>query len=456
MDRRIKSIKAIVVSASSLTLLFCNPLFSKCATQDFQWHLIPASSSANLRTVTGKMPLSKLQVVNGTGVNLRTYWLDSTGKRRYQFEVLPNQSFTDSCYASYYFLITDDQDRAITGIQIGATPQSLTITPSAMTFGQLKPEKPQVGKKFEWRALPAAQSTNVRSARISDTKIKCHLENRTAGALHAFWMNYDGEKHPEFVLAQGQQHDFNCYPDHIWAFTDDSGRPLGSVLTGQDPGSFSVSNNGIQFGRATSASSSGSSSRIDYGPEPRTYFFAQNNDPRWNKDAPDNDANCAPTCLAMACRRFNRYPQGMNQNTSPQQLILAMRAFMTGELNQQMGTTPIQVANGAKLLGMKTEYLATAEQVKAAIDKGAVASIGGCAWCRRSYGPRFGKIGGGAGQKYPYYMNGHAVLVAAWQGGYFIVCDPLYFDGPINVSMSELEAFLSFHPSTVKGVAISI
>ncbi|GEM_PF-3363421 len=184
-------------------------------------------------------------------------------------------------------------------------------------------------------------------------------------------------------------------------------------------------------------------------PEPRSYFLAQNNDPRWNRDAPANDGNCGPTCLAMACKRFGLYPPRMDANTPPQELILGCRLLMTGALNQNLGTNAFQWNAAAKILGFKSSFVGSFDDVDRAINRGAVVAVGGCPWVDRSYGPRY------AGSHHPVFHNGHCILVVGKQGGYFVVADPLYFDGPINVAQVELQSFLSFHRSQVLGIAVT-
>lgn len=221
-----------------------------------------------------------------------------------------------------------------------------------------------------------------------------------------------------------------------------------------------------------------SAAATESAPEPRMYFLAQNNDPRWNRDAPINDANCAPTCLAMACKRFNRYPRVFTQRTmvkkdaevisasiihsdSPQALILAVRRLMTGTQDQSKGTTQLQVASAANQLGFKTEFIRSVSDIVGALDKGSVVTAGGCPWVPGSYGPRYGGTLGDSttssgSRKYPRFHNGHSILVVGHQSENFTVCDPLYFDGPISVSSKELDAFLKYSNDSVKGAAISL
>jgi tetratricopeptide (TPR) repeat protein len=188
---------------------------------------------------------------------------------------------------------------------------------------------------------------------------------------------------------------------------------------------------------------------VGSGPDPRSYFLAQNNDPRWNRDAPGNDANCGPTCLAMVWKRYNVYPPTLNSDTQAQKLILVSRLLVTGQENQALGTIPAQWDQAMRRVGYKTAYISSLSDIDKALDAGALVAVGGCPWVEHSYGPRYHGTG-----KYPEFHNGHCILVVGKQSGYYIINDPLYFDGPINVGSGELDAFLAWRKAYGIGIAM--
>jgi hypothetical protein len=180
-------------------------------------------------------------------------------------------------------------------------------------------------------------------------------------------------------------------------------------------------------------------------PTANAYFFTQINDPKWNRNAAQQTLNCGPTCLAMTFKRFEKYPSHF-LSKDPQYLIEATRIMMTGS-EEDTGTNCAQVVTGATKGGLKAERLDGIEAVDEALASGQMVISSGNPFVSGSYGHRVG---------FQPFNNGHFILVTGKSGGYYVVNDPYYVQGPINLSSGELSAFMSFWIGKFTGNAVAV
>ncbi len=170
-------------------------------------------------------------------------------------------------------------------------------------------------------------------------------------------------------------------------------------------------------------------SRLD----PRTFFFTQLYDPKYNHNAPKYTKQCGPTCLAMVFKRFGKLPPGA-KSFAPQELIKATRLLMTGK-SQDRGTYPKEVKAAAEKMDFHGEYLDGVKDVARALDTGSMVVMAGCPF-PNSYGYRVG---------YTPFRNGHFVLLVCRKAGQFICNDPAYSNGPIALSSGEVKEYTTYH-----------
>lgn len=189
---------------------------------------------------------------------------------------------------------------------------------------------------------------------------------------------------------------------------------------------------------ANSHSSSFDSRRLD----PRTFFFTQVYDPKYNYKAQQYTKQCGPTCLAMVFKRFGKLPPGA-KSFAPQELINASRLLMTGS-SFDRGTLPKEVKTAAEKLDFHGEYLADVNAVANALDTGSMVIMAGCPF-PYSYGHRVG---------YRPFRNGHFVLLVCRKAGQFICNDPAYKNGPIALSSGEVNNYTMYRKSTHNYLAL--
>lgn len=176
-----------------------------------------------------------------------------------------------------------------------------------------------------------------------------------------------------------------------------------------------------------------------------SYFFTQVNDPKWNRNASEHNLNCGPACLAMVFKRYGIFPPGVS-GSDPQGLIQATRVLINGSTEDcEIKGREITVA--ARKVGMKTKYIDTLEEIDAACAAGHLVICLGNPFQPRSYGNRIGISS---------FEQGHFILVTGKAGGFYVVNDPYYLQGPLNLSTGELDGFLNFYRGKHTGNCIEL
>lgn len=162
-----------------------------------------------------------------------------------------------------------------------------------------------------------------------------------------------------------------------------------------------------------------------------TYFITQYYHKRWNPTQRKvNNANCGPTSLAMAVRAFSHVPAGV-EAADPATLIRHVRKLMTGTVDEGTWTYPVQVADGARKLGLKAKVVFGLGRIKEAM-----ATPGRMVVINVNPTPAYAdKL------VYPY-NGGHFALLTGIDGDRAYLSDPLA-PGPIVISLAQLEKALT-------------
>ena len=162
------------------------------------------------------------------------------------------------------------------------------------------------------------------------------------------------------------------------------------------------------------------------------YFITQYHHKKFNPEQKrGNNANCGPTSLAMALRAFGKEPAGLVGSARSYELIRQVRYAMTGEINEQHWTYPIQVRDGARKLGMNSEIVFGLTRIKEAMRQpGRVVIV------NVNPSPAY------AEQLVTPYNGGHFALLTRIEGDRAYLSDPLAA-GPVEISLRQLEIALT-------------
>lgn len=162
-----------------------------------------------------------------------------------------------------------------------------------------------------------------------------------------------------------------------------------------------------------------------------TYFITQYYHKKWNPtQRKANNANCGPTSLAMACRAYGRVPADL-AGEDPAALIRHVRKVMTGAVDEGSWTYPVQVADGARKLGLKAKVVFGFARIKEAM-----AVPGRMMVINVNPSPAYAEQ-----LVYPY-DGGHFALLTGIEGDRAYISDPLG-KGPIVISLAQLEKALT-------------
>jgi hypothetical protein len=144
-----------------------------------------------------------------------------------------------------------------------------------------------------------------------------------------------------------------------------------------------------------------------------------------------SNANCGPTSLAMALRAFGKEPAGLGSRSKANELVLAVRKAMTGTTNENTWTYPVQVMEGARRFGLKSEVVFSLSAIQAAMAKPGRLMV-----VNVNPTPAY------ADQLVDPYDGGHFALLTAIRGNKCYLSDPLA-NGPIVISLHQLEVALT-------------
>lgn len=162
------------------------------------------------------------------------------------------------------------------------------------------------------------------------------------------------------------------------------------------------------------------------------YFITQYYHKRYNpQQKRGNNANCGPTSLAMALRAFGKAPGSLSSAEASYELIRTVRKAMTGRIDEQNWTYPIQVRDGARKLGLNSEIVFTVDRIRQAM-----ATPGRLCVVNVNPTPAYAdKLA------FPY-NGGHFALVTRIEGDRVHLSDPLA-QRPIVISLKQLETALT-------------
>lgn len=160
------------------------------------------------------------------------------------------------------------------------------------------------------------------------------------------------------------------------------------------------------------------------------YFITQYYHKRWNPTQKQaNNANCGPTSLAMACMAFGHVP-GKLKDEDPAALIRYVRQAMTGQVDEGAWTYPVQVADGARRLGLNSKVVFGFAKIKEVMSQ-----PGRMVVVNVNPSPAYAdKL------VYPY-NGGHFALLTAIEGDKAYLSDPLGRE-PLVLSLIQLERAL--------------
>jgi hypothetical protein len=163
-----------------------------------------------------------------------------------------------------------------------------------------------------------------------------------------------------------------------------------------------------------------------------SYFITQYYHKRYNPaQKQTNNANCGPTSLAMALRAFGAEPRGFEDAGKSYELIKTVRQAMTGRADEGTWTYPVQVRDGARKFGLKSQIVFGLDAIK-----DAMAQPGRLMVININPSPAY------ANQLAIPYNGGHFALLTRIAGDKAYVNDPLGA-GPIVISLKQLETALT-------------
>lgn len=196
--------------------------------------------------------------------------------------------------------------------------------------------------------------------------------------------------------------------------------------------------------------------------DPEAIHMTQVADPVYNPGGDPSNADCGPTSLAMGLAALGLDPPG-DDGSSVQNRIDRTREAMYGGVDgsrdgvnadgsrndgEHSGWTDFAgIRRGAERSGADTYDVHNSNEVAQAVSQGHPVVLAGNPNMPGSYGERAG-IG---------YDGGHFITVSGYdpETDTFTINDPLSHDGPIQVSRSELDAYMSADNATgVEGVAL--
>lgn len=162
------------------------------------------------------------------------------------------------------------------------------------------------------------------------------------------------------------------------------------------------------------------------------YFITQYQHRRYNPaQQKGNNANCGPTSLAMAVRAFGKEPAGMVGASKAYELIRHVRYMMTGEVNEQHWTYPVQVRDGARKLGLKSDLVFGVQRIAEVMRQpGRVVVV------NVNPSPAY------AEQLVTPYAGGHFALLTRIEGDRAYLSDPLA-PQPVVITLKQLEIALT-------------
>ena len=163
-----------------------------------------------------------------------------------------------------------------------------------------------------------------------------------------------------------------------------------------------------------------------------TYFITQYYHKRYNPaQARVNNANCGPTSLAMALRAFGTTPNGLDAADESVELVRTVRKAMTGKLDENTWTYPVQVRDGARKLGLNSRIVFSFEAIKEAMSQPGRLMV-----INVNPSPAY------ADKLVFPYNGGHFALLTRIVGDKAYVSDPLA-KGPIVISLDQLKTALT-------------
>ena len=183
--------------------------------------------------------------------------------------------------------------------------------------------------------------------------------------------------------------------------------------------------------------------------EARRYHLVEFTDPTYNPTGPGSSLNCGPASLAMALDTQGLLPPGL----TPEQKIDYARGLMFDTHNKEIvvqnrtvwlldadGDTSdnSNVLNGATAAGLTAQQETGWAELDAALTAGKpVVAYGDCypSW-KKQFPKTDGRYGGGE-------IAHFIAILGKTQDGQYIVCDPMFTGGPVEMTRDQLSVFFS-------------
>ncbi|WP_295618546.1 C39 family peptidase [Chamaesiphon sp. GL140_3_metabinner_50] len=169
------------------------------------------------------------------------------------------------------------------------------------------------------------------------------------------------------------------------------------------------------------------------------YFKTQYYNNQWNPDGPLSSENCGPTSVAMIFKLFGKELS----NTSVQTSINRARQLMNAPMNNNIQTNNLQVVTGLSSVGLRSNTYSYDSNTLAQIDRDladgkAVIAFGyyGTNW--RNQFPSYSLTGAGD-------TNHINTILGKTSSGNYLVGDPLYRGGVVEMNRTQLAVFFSYN-----------
>ncbi len=177
------------------------------------------------------------------------------------------------------------------------------------------------------------------------------------------------------------------------------------------------------------------------------FFKLQYNHYLYNPNGPNSSGNCAPASLAMVMALLGLEPPNISVETSIDHARYLMSGYSNGVLegaeildNDGAWSSYQEIWNGINNAGGNPEHISGWDTLDQSLAEGKpVIANGwyGSAW--RQQFPSYALTGGlGEGVEGVFHLN---AILGTTSDGKYIVADPMYRGGPVEMTRDELDVF---------------
>jgi hypothetical protein len=181
----------------------------------------------------------------------------------------------------------------------------------------------------------------------------------------------------------------------------------------------------------------------------KRYHLVEFTDPTYNPTGPGSSVNCGPAALAMALDTQGLVPPGL----TPEQRIDYARGLMFGTSNEDVvvqgrtvhlldqdheTTDSPDIEKGAEAAGLTAQQETGWKELDAALAAGKpIVAFGDCypAW-KKQFPTTEGRYGSG---EIAHFIS----IVGKTAAGGYVVCDPMFTGGPVEMTRDQLAVFFS-------------